>query len=80
MGRLGEPEQSEGDTSPRYPGPTFYTSDMSYGLHWEWRGFGRLDQAAREHIVRKYDFQNVGLKANLRLINKLLPMRLRLEP
>ncbi len=52
MGRLGEPEQSEGDTSPRNPGPTFYTSDMSYGLHWEWRGFGRLDQAARERIER----------------------------
>jgi len=23
---------------------------MSYGLHWEWRGFGRLDEAARERI------------------------------
>lgn len=23
---------------------------MSYGLHWEWRGFGRLDPSARERI------------------------------
>ena len=30
----------------------FYTSDMSYGLHWEWRGFGRLDSTARDRIER----------------------------
>jgi hypothetical protein len=25
---------------------------MSYGLHWEWRGFGRLDKPARDRIER----------------------------
>jgi hypothetical protein len=29
---------------------------MSYGLHWEWRGFGRLDSAVRNRIERLRPF------------------------
>lgn len=30
--------------------PPHYSVAMAYGLHWEWRGFGALDPAARERI------------------------------
>ncbi len=38
-----------------------------------------IGQAARKHIVAKYDFRNVCLRAHLRTINKLLPKRLHLQ-
>jgi glycosyltransferase involved in cell wall biosynthesis len=42
--------------------------------------YAQIGKAARNHMVKKYDFQAVALKANLRLINKLLPKRLHLAP
>jgi glycosyltransferase involved in cell wall biosynthesis len=38
-----------------------------------------IGMAARDHIVRKYDFRNVALRSNIRLMNKLLPKRLHIE-
>ncbi|MBL4757792.1 MAG: glycosyltransferase [Rhizobiales bacterium] len=40
--------------------------------------YAQIGKAARAHIVSKYDFHNVALKGNLRLMNRLLPKRLQL--
>jgi glycosyltransferase involved in cell wall biosynthesis len=41
--------------------------------------YREIGRAARKHIVAKYDFRKVCLRAQLRTMNKLLPKRLHLE-
>lgn len=38
----------------------------------------KIGKAARAHIVEHYDFHSVVLKKQLKMINTLLPIRLRL--